>query len=47
MNGREMVRKIVEEVKSLPGFENSYLEDTALAIKHRINPGDVKELQEI
>ena len=29
IKGREMVRKIVDAVKSLPGFEDSYLEDTA------------------
>lgn len=29
VKGREMVRKIVDAVKSLPGFEDSYLEDTA------------------
>ena len=29
IKGREMVRKIVDAVKSLPGFEDAYLEDTA------------------
>lgn len=29
VKGREIVRKIVDVIKSLPGFEGSYLEDTA------------------
>jgi hypothetical protein len=29
MKGRAIIRKIVDAVKSLPGFEDSYLEDTA------------------
>ena len=29
IKGREMVRKIVDAVKTLPGFEDAYLEDTA------------------
>jgi ribulose 1,5-bisphosphate synthetase/thiazole synthase len=35
VKGREIVRKIVDSVKSLPGFEDSYLEDTAPQIGGR------------